>query len=149
MSPERRVEVTIRPALGAAEVEAAQELRVRVFSGEQGVSPEAELDGLDGEAEHVIALEGERVIGTCRLRFSNGICKLERMAIACELRGAGIGLRLLEGAEGEARRRGAERIVLHGQLTARGFYERGGYLASSEDVLVEEGIEHVRMERSL
>ncbi len=120
-----------------------------MFCGEQGVSREAELDGLDAEAVHIVALEDERVVGTCRLRFAQEICKLERMAIESELRGTGVGLLLLDGAEAEARRRGSATVVLHGQVVARGFYERGGYRATSEDAFVEEGIEHVRMERAL
>jgi predicted GNAT family N-acyltransferase len=89
------------------------------------------------------------VVGTCRLRFAPGECKLERMAVDKRYRNGKIGMRLIESAEAEARLRDAAEILLHGQLRARGFYERAGYVALSEEVLVEEGIEHVRMRKVL
>ncbi|MGZ5307843.1 MAG: GNAT family N-acetyltransferase [Solirubrobacterales bacterium] len=141
--------LTVRPIGSAAEVEAAQELRVRVFCGEQSVSRAGELDGLDEESLHIVALEGESVVATCRLRFAKSECKLERMAVDRGHRGTGAGGRLLEAAELEARREGAEEIVLHSQIRVRGFYERGGYTAVSEEVFLEERIEHVRMRKAL
>jgi predicted GNAT family N-acyltransferase len=68
LSADCRLTVTVRPARSAKEVEAAQDLRVRVFCDEQGVSPEEELDGLDHDAVHIVALDESGVIATCRLR---------------------------------------------------------------------------------
>jgi predicted GNAT family N-acyltransferase len=141
--------ITVRPIGSAAEVEAAQELRVRVFCGEQGVARTGELDGLDEEALHIVALDGESVVATCRLRFAKRECKLERMAVDRGHRGTGTGRRLLEAADLQARDGGAEEIVLHSQTRVRRFYERGGYAVLSEEVFLEEGIEHVRMRKAL
>ncbi len=120
-----------------------------MFCDEQGVSRAAELDGLDDEALHVIAFEGDQAVGTCRLRFERGDCKLERMAVSRESRGRGVGGELLTAAEREARARDAGQILLHGQLRARRFYERAGYETLSEEILIEDGIEHVRMSKNL
>ena len=49
LSADCRLTVTVRTARDAAEVEAARDLRVRVFCDEQGVDPGEELDGLDDE----------------------------------------------------------------------------------------------------
>jgi predicted GNAT family N-acyltransferase len=141
--------VTVRVARDAAELKDAQDLRVRVFCGEQGVAPELELDGLDDEATHIVALDESGVIATCRLRFSGESCKLERMAVETDRRGLGVGMRLLEGAEDEARRQGAGEVELKGQVAARGFYERGGYTVLSEEIVEDAGIDHVRMSRAL
>ena len=141
--------MTVRVARDAAEVKNAQDLRVRVFCEEQGVSPELELDGLDDEATQIVALDESGVIATCRLRFSGDSCKLERMAVEADRRGLGVGLRLLEGAEDEARRQGASEVELKAQVTARGFYERGGYAVLSEEIVEDAGIDHVRMRKAL
>jgi len=141
--------VTIRPADGPAEVAAAQALRLRVFCDEQGVSRSAELDGLDDEALHLVAIADGSVVATCRLRFAGGDCKLERMAVGRRERGTGLGGRLLRAAEREARLDGAGEMLLHSQTGARGFYESAGYAATSEDVFLEDGIEHVRMRKAL
>ena len=138
----------VRPASGRSEVEAALELRYRVFCGEQGVTLEAEQDGRDPEALHIVAFEGGRLVGTCRLVFDDGIARLGRMAVEPELRGRGIGADVLAEAERSARRAGAQRIRLHAQTAARSLYERGGFAVQGED-FIEEGIPHVTMEKPL
>jgi predicted GNAT family N-acyltransferase len=119
-----------------------------VFSGEQGVRPEADRDGRDGEATHVVAMDGERVVGTCRLVFRGDIARLGRMAVEPGLRGQGTGAELLREAERVAREVGAERIALHAQLAATSLYTRDGYERCGAE-FVEEGIGHVAMEKSL
>ena len=57
MSADCRLTVTVRRARDAAEIQAAMDLRVRVFCEEQGVSRKEELDGLDGESTHIVALD--------------------------------------------------------------------------------------------
>jgi predicted GNAT family N-acyltransferase len=146
---EARRTVTVRRALDDAEVAAAQRLRIEVFCDEQGVPRSLEIDGLDEYAAHLVALEGDEVIATCRLRFPGATCRLERMAVRRDRRGTGIGAKLLTGAEEEARRAGAGEILLHGQLVARSFYEAGGYSALSEEIISEAGIDHVEMRKAL
>jgi predicted GNAT family N-acyltransferase len=140
--------IEVRTATQAREVEAALELRYRVFCDEQGVTFEAEQDGLDSEALHVVAYDGGRLVGTCRLVFDHGIARLGRMAVEPDLRGRGIGAAVLAEAEREARREGAERIRLHAQTSARSLYERAGFARQGEE-FVEEGIPHLTMEKPL
>ncbi len=148
MSADCRLTVTARAARDAEEKVAAQRLRVRVFCEEQGVERAEELDGLDEDATHVVALDERGVVATCRLRSAGGSCKLERMAVERRYRGLGVGRSLLEAAEREARRLGARGVVLHAQTAAREFYERNGYSADG-DVFDEAGIEHLRMTKPL
>ena len=144
-----RLAPTPRRARGPAELSGAQQLRLRVFVEEQGVSPDAEIDGLDDEAIQLVAMNRGKVVGTCRLRIVGGEGKLERMAVAQDFRRIGLGRRLIEATETEARREGAGRMVLHSQVAARDFYEAAGYAATSEDVFLEDGIEHVKMGKAL
>ena len=125
------------------------DLRVRVFCDEQGVPREIELDGSDSGATLMVALDDHGVIATCRLRFSERTCGLERMAVDADRRTQGVGQSLLEAAEGEAREGGATEMQLKAQLAARGFYERGGYVAVSEEIVKDAGIDHVRMRKTL
>ncbi len=119
-----------------------------MFSGEQGVRPEADRDGRDGEALHLVALREGAVIGTCRLVFDGPVARLGRMAVEPELRGQGIGAALLEEAERYAREAGSERIDLHAQTPAIPLYARCGFEQRGE-LFVEEGIPHVSMEKQL
>ena len=138
----------VRVASTSSEVDEALELRRRVYVGEQGVSLEADRDGLDPTAVHVVAVEGGRIVGTCRLVFEHGLARLGRMAVESDMRGRGLGAALLAEAESQARTAGAERIRLHAQLAARSLYERGGFQVQGVEFL-EEGIPHLTMEKRL
>jgi predicted GNAT family N-acyltransferase len=138
----------VRTAASDDEVEAGLQLRLRVFSGEQGIAREAELDGLDPEATHIVVLRQGEPVGTCRLRFPGGTCKLERMAVDPDFRGRGLGTRLVDAAEREASARGATEVVLHAQRQVEGFYAGCGYVAEG-DTFLSEGIPHVLMRKTL
>ena len=131
------------------EVARALALRRRVFCHEQGVDPAAEQDGRDGDAIHLVALSGDSLVGTCRLLVEDdGTVRFGRAAVAEESRGRGIGAGLLEAADRVSLEAGADRIRLHAQTAARSLYERAGYAPRGEPFL-EEGIEHVTMEKQL
>jgi predicted GNAT family N-acyltransferase len=142
-------EVTVRPARDAAEIDAARDLRVRVFVAEQGVDASEELDDLDEVATQIIAADESGVIATCRLRqVEDDVWKLERMAVDRRVRGLGVGGRLLSGAEREVRSHGAREMVMNAQRPAEGFYASHGYRPEGKTFL-EAGIEHVRMRKAL
>lgn len=141
--------LTIREAASAAERDAALALRLAVFCDEQGVERALEIDAYDATAHHVVVLERGRVIGTLRWRvLADAPCaKIERVAVAREARGRGVGAELLrhvldrlDGLPGIAA------SVLHAQTHATGFYERLGYQAEGAP-FDEDGIRHVRMRR--
>ncbi|HEV2724033.1 MAG TPA: GNAT family N-acetyltransferase [Thermoleophilaceae bacterium] len=138
----------VREARTRGEVEQALALRLRVFCEEQGVDRAAEQDGRDDDAIHLVALQGGELIGTCRLLVEGGTARLGRNAVSREARGRGVGATLLEAADRAAVRAGADRIRLHAQLRARTLYERSGY-APQGDAFLEQGIEHVTMEKPL
>jgi predicted GNAT family N-acyltransferase len=140
--------IDVRPASDSSEVDEALELRRRVFVDEQQVTLEADRDGLDPEATHLVAVDGGRIVGTCRLVFDDGLARLGRMAVEPDARGRGIGAAILDAAERESRAAGADRIRLHAQTVARSLYERGGFQVQGEEFL-EEGIPHLTMEKRL
>ena len=138
----------VRLACTDAELAAALELRRRVFCGEQGVSPAADQDGRDPEALHVVAIDGQRLLGTCRLLLGGRSARLGRLAVEPGARRSGIGAAILAAASRAAREAGAAEIELHAQTYARALYERDGYAEHGHE-FVEEGIAHVAMRKSL
>jgi predicted GNAT family N-acyltransferase len=140
--------IDVRLASGSSEVDEALELRRRVFVDEQRVTLEADRDGFDSEATHLVAVDDGRIVGTCRLVFDNGLARLGRMAVEPARRGRGIGAAILEAAESESRAAGAQRIRLHAQTAARSLYERAGFQVRGDE-FVEEGIPHLTMEKPL
>jgi predicted GNAT family N-acyltransferase len=112
------------------------------------VDASEEVDEHEESAIVVVAVTGDDVVATCRLRRIGEDMKLERMAVAREQRGAGVGAALLREAERVAAAEGARRMVLHAQTRASGFYASGGYEAEG-DLFHEADIEHVRMTKPL
>lgn len=138
----------VREATSDDEVSAALALRSRVFCEEQGVSFEADQDGRDPEATHIVAVDDGAVIGTCRLLFRGQVARLGRLAVQPERRGDGVGAAILREADRVAAEAGAETIALHAQTYAQSLYEHAGYREYGP-TFIEEGIEHVAMEKSL
>jgi len=138
----------VREARGDAERDAALALRRDVFVDEQGVPEELEIDEHDEAALHLVAFDGERLVGACRLVEDGSRAKFGRLVVARDARGAGTGSALLGEAERRARALGAQRMVLTAQTAAVGLYERAGYTARG-DVFLDAGIEHVTMEKAL
>jgi predicted GNAT family N-acyltransferase len=112
------------------------------------VSPEADRDGRDAEATHVVAIDDGQVIGTCRLVFRGTVARLGRLAVEPDARRRGVAAAILDEAAAVAGRGAAERISLHAQTYARDLYVRAGYVETGAP-FEEEGIEHVAMERTV
>ena len=70
-------------------------LRRAVFIEEQGVSEADEIDDLDGEAIHLIALQDGAAVGTARLLRRGDKGKIGRVCVLAQARGAGIGAGLI------------------------------------------------------
>ena len=142
----QRAEVSIHWTTDEAELAEALALREEVFCGEQGVSPEEEVDGRDGDAIHLVALQSGsgRVVGTLRLLSDGRSAKIGRVAVQRELRGRTIASRMLELAIDAAREQGCERVRLTAQTRATGVYARAGFEVESEP-FIEARIEHVLM----
>ena len=119
-----------------------------MFCGEQGVSLDADQDGRDDESVHIVAVDGDRVVGTCRLLFRGRVAQLGRLVVEPELRGRGVAGAILDEADRVALDGGARHIALHAQTYAQALYSDHGYLERG-DRFTEEGIEHVAMEKPL
>ncbi len=105
-------------------------------------------DGRDGEATHIVAVDDGVVIGTCRLLFRGQVARLGRLAVERERRGENVAAEILREADRIASEAGSESIALHAQTYALALYERAGY-EQYGPTFVEEGIEHVAMEKRL
>ena len=131
------------------ELRGAFEVRRQVFVEEQGVSEDVEYDGYDTEALHMVAKDGERIIGTARVRFlATGQAKIERMAILKPFRRKGIGRKIMAFLNEELRNRQIEQVILHAQYQVVAFYKSCGFEESGLPFR-EAGIKHIRMHRRL
>ncbi|AFR09216.1 GNAT family N-acetyltransferase [Nocardiopsis alba] len=124
-------------------------IRGAVFVAEQKVPIDEEWDERDATAAFLLALDEGVPVGTVRLVDQGaGVGLLGRMAVLPEGRGRGIGAALVRAAEDLGRELGLERVELHAQTHALGFYERLGYTAHGEEFL-DANIPHRHMEHVL
>ena len=142
------VRYQVRQARGRRELEQALALRYDVFCVEQGVPRHEELDGRDADGIHLVAVEGDELLATCRLLLVGRTIQFSRLAVRADARRRGIASAMLEVADAESRAAGARRVVLHAQTYARSLYEHAGYRARG-GVFREAGIEHIAMEKEL
>jgi predicted GNAT family N-acyltransferase len=139
--------VNVRDADFAADFASIRFVRTAVFIDEQRVPLELEFDDRDALCRHVLALEGERPIGTGRIDVGYG-GKIGRVAVLESARRNGVGNAIMARLHEIAREQGLTRLWCHAQLTAVPFYEHLGY-RSLGPVFDEAGIDHVRMECDL
>jgi len=136
----------IRPVNWLAHQDKLCAIRRAVFVEEQHVPEELEWDAADRDCYHVLAINGDGVpIGTGRLLPDGHI---GRMAVLKEWRRKGVGSAILETLLGYARVERFDRVSLHAQTQAMGFYRKHGFAATGPEFL-EAGIPHRHMEMRL
>lgn len=129
------------------ELKIAFAIRKDIFVKEQSVPLEDEFDqydNLNGDCKHILVHYNEQPVGTGRIRFVDGVGKLERICILESFRKFGLGKTIIKALEEIAEEQGATQVKLHGQTHAEGFYKKLGYRTSSE-VFIEDGIPHILM----
>lgn len=117
-------------------------LRRTVFIEEQGVSEAVEVDDLDSEAIHLLALKDGQAVGSARLLVLGETGKIGRVCVLREGRGQGIGAALIRAAVARLRQvDGVKRAKLGAQTHALGFYGGLGFVPVGE-VYLDAGIAH-------
>ena len=141
--------IVIKLVENKKELEDAQSVRYQVFTLEQGIDKNLDIDGKDEGSEHIIAYLGAKSVGTIRIRYpqKNGV-KLERMAVLLTVRGQSIGKKILDFTLNYLTSKGVKSIYLDSQYHAKGFYEKFGFKVIG-DKFTEVGIDHVKMKKEL
>ncbi|KAF9926851.1 hypothetical protein FBU30_003641 [Linnemannia zychae] len=103
------------------------DVRLKVFSDEQGYDRDIEID-----------------------EYSPTVGKVGRVAVLSNTRGAGLGRLIMEALEAYVMEKIPEiqKLALSSQVPRKGFYEKFGYVASGDEYL-DEGQPHIYMEKML
>lgn len=138
-------DLVIRRITNEDDLRRAFRLREVVFMDEQGVSEAAEFDGLDDQCDHMLAVIGDRAVGTLRIRKTgHRQAKIERVVVAKRDRGRQIGAKLMAVALQLMPELGVQSVKLHAQTHAERFYAKLGFVAEG-DIFIEDGIPHIVM----
>lgn len=117
-------------------IEQCFDVRRRVFIDEQDVTEEEEIDGLDPDCLHFLALLDGIHAGAARLRDGvDGVAKAERVCVLREHRRKRVGHALMAAFEKTATERGYQQVLLGAQLQAIPFYKSLGYIAEGDEYL--------------
>lgn len=124
------------------DIATCRSLRRVVFIEEQGVSEADEVDDLDDQAIHLLALQDGVAVGSARLLVQGDIGKIGRVCVLRAGRGQGIGAALIRAAVQRFREtEGIAKAKLGAQVHAIGFYEGLGFHAIGP-VYDDAGIDH-------
>lgn len=116
-------------------------VRRAVFTLEQGVDPDLDLDGQDPLAIHALAMANGSAVGTGRMLEDGHI---GRVAVMRAFRGRGIGQRIIHCLVAEARAGKLARVFLGAQVHAVPFYKNLGFTPYGSPY-EEAGISHIHM----
>lgn len=126
--------------------EALSSIRRHVFIEEQNVPEELEWDEFDESASHVlVSVDKQQTVATGRIKTDGHI---GRMAVLAAYRKQGIGSEILLTLLNMAKNKNIKSVYLHAQVSAIGFYEKHGFICSSQEFL-DAGIPHKSMLKKL
>jgi ElaA protein len=120
-------------------------LRQQVFVVEQQ-SPYPDLDGRDLEpsTRHVLAEEGDELVGSLRVLDDGTHVRIGRVVVAAAARGRGLARALMDRAMSEI---GDREIRLDAQTGLSDWYARYGFAVNGPE-FVEDGVAHLPMLRT-
>ena len=129
--------------LSAKEIYEILKARMEVFLLEQHIVC-LDIDGVDYDSFHVFLEENGTVEAYLRaFRYEDAV-KIGR--VLSREHGKGLGRKLMEyGVPKIKEHFGSDKIILHSQKQAEGFYKKLGFETVSDEYL-EEGVPHVTME---
>ncbi len=136
------------------ELEICKSIRQNVFTDEQNVPVEIDIDEYDvlgNNIVHFLIYFNSEAIGTSRIiKVSSKKVMLQRVAIKKAFRGKGYASKLLKFIEEYVKNEKIDYIELHAQYYVKKFYEKLGYEEISRKYIEKEtGIEHIDMNKKL
>lgn len=135
--------------LSATELYEIMKSRMEIFLLEQGIVC-MDLDDVDYDSLHCFFTDGKKVTAYLRAFVSdeeNNVVTIGRV-LTLE-HGTGLGRELIKNSIDAVRKYfSCDKISVHAQKQAEGFYEKMGFFTVSDEFL-EEGVVHVTMEMEL
>ncbi len=122
--------IIFKIAITKKEIQAAREIRTKVFIVEQGIPKEMDLDDDEEQSIHLLGMtEGANPIfvGTGRLTVRGDTGIVSRIAVVETYRSQGIGKLILLELEAIARKKGLRKLTLTPHAYLEDFYSSLGY----------------------
>jgi len=121
-------------------------LRSEILRKPLGFPPGAEIFPFEKESLHLVALDGDQLVGCLIFRPEGKTGRIYQMAVAEKYQRQGIGTALLANMEAHLADRGFQDVYTHARHYALPFYEKQGYRVEGEP-FEEIEIEHRKMRK--
>lgn len=126
------------------------DLRYKAFFQKLNLERDIVLDNREDGSLHIIALEGEKVIGCGRLSLTPEEIQISQIAVEESMTGRGIGSSIMERLLFKAEEQGAQTIYLDARVESQEFYVALGFQSiGSPFPSKKTGIPHIKMEKQL
>lgn len=140
----------IRPPKNKEELEQCFELRYKILRKPWDQQRGTEKDELEYSSFHIAAFDDGKVVGTARLqKIVPKVARIRYMAVDEGYRNRGIGAKMLNRIEEEAKKWDIEKIKMNARENAVGFYKKHGYVVTGEGKLLFGVIRHFKMEKQI
>ena len=115
-----------------------------------GKSIESLKDEYEDSSYHLIGVIDNKIIACGRLHFNNAYeAQIRYMAIDEHYQRKGIGVKVIELLESEAKKKQINKIILNARNHVIEFYKKSGYMAVRKYEGSDTGIPHTTMEKIL
>ncbi|WP_243974072.1 GNAT family N-acetyltransferase [Vibrio natriegens] len=109
-------------------IQKARAIRYQVFTVEQQIPRELDLDGLDEGSIHALVEDKDALVATARLTIKEGGSSvMARVAVTEPYRGMGIASKVVQALMDYARNDGVSSIEIHAHGYLRNYYEKFGF----------------------
>ncbi len=140
----------IREPKTKKEYEKYYDLRWKILRKPWSQTKGSEKDDLEEQSIHLMAWEKGKPLGVGRVHFnSSKEAQVRYMAVEEDLQGKGVGTMILKALEKNAKRKGADYIVLNARESAVDFYKKHGYRIVGRSHTLFGVIPHYEMRKKL
>jgi predicted GNAT family N-acyltransferase len=146
--------LVVVPVKTSKEFQEAKAIRLRVFHHEQGFTHELKFDAHDDKPTtiHLLGKDAEKdkyvAVARVLLDDASRTAQIGRVAVLKECRGKSYGAALMTGVERRIQER-VDMFKLSARFDKRGFYEKCGYERKSDEIHLDEGVEHCWMYKTV
>ena len=124
--------------------------RWKILRKPLGKSIESLKDEYEDSSYHLIGVIDNKIIACGRLHFNNAYeAQIRYMAIDEHYQRKGIGVKVIELLESEAKKKQINKIILNARNHVIEFYKKSGYMAVRKYEGSDTGIPHTTMEKIL
>lgn len=123
---------------------AVKDIRVKVFTNEQGALADEEFDEYDKSADFALLYEDDKPVATARIAVTSKGFKIGRIAVLKECRGKKYGAKIVNAVTKNAFEQGAVSVLVDAQNYAVPFYEKLGFRVIGSEI-VDRGLPHIPM----